>query len=182
MCERWISTNLWYTMNHKLIQLYGPNVMIIEMVRCWLRQFKEGTMEVLDHDWVSGPSETIMDNLVTAIHVIIEEDRHITFPTILCDIWGNHFIKISQDTLHTIIHKHLNLSTFFTFWVPNDSTEEHCTKQIGTALHLFLLYHEFAFCRKFNSKQLLFEAYRGGCVHNQLTGHSAYWRQFSGCV
>ncbi len=23
---------------------------------------------------------------------------------------------------------------------------------------------------------------RGGWAHNQLTGHSAYWRQFLGCI
>ncbi len=47
-----------------------------------------------------------MNNSVTAVRAIIEEDQHIMFLAILCDLQGNHFSEISQDTLHTIIREH----------------------------------------------------------------------------
>ncbi len=69
----------------KLIYIYGPNVMTIEMMQHWLQQFKEGRTKVHDGEQPDRPSEAITDNVVIVIHAVIEVDQCFTFPTILHD-------------------------------------------------------------------------------------------------
>ncbi len=89
-----------------------------------------------------------MDNSVTAICAIIEEDRRVTFPAVPGNLQENHFIEISQGSLHTIIHEHLNLSKLSTDWTLKSLIEDHCTKSMVTALHFLSIYYEFGLLLK----------------------------------
>ncbi len=129
--------------HRELIAVYGPNVMSIEMVRRWVRHFKEGRTEVHDLDRGGRPSDATSENSITAVRAIVEADRRVTFPGILRELRETHFIEISQGTLHHILHDELGLSKLSARWVPKELTDEHRTNRMGAALHFLSLFNEF---------------------------------------
>ncbi len=69
--------------------MYGPNVMSIQMVCKWVREFFGG--------------RTIVQN-------ILNGDRHLTFDEMLLIHQEQHFVGILRGTLHTILHDSLDLT------------------------------------------------------------------------
>ncbi|KAJ4441807.1 hypothetical protein ANN_11666 [Periplaneta americana] len=63
--------------HRQLCQVYGPNIMSKQMVRCWCRQFSEGRQSVHVEDRSGRPS-LINDDRVELVRQCIMENRRFT--------------------------------------------------------------------------------------------------------
>ncbi|PNF25373.1 hypothetical protein B7P43_G10916 [Cryptotermes secundus] len=103
----------------QLCQVYGPNVMSKQMVRCWCRQFSAGRQSVHDETHSGWPS-IITDDLVELVREHIMENRRITIIEL-----SSHVPQISRPLLHEIVTEHLLFRKFCAKWVPKQLTPEH---------------------------------------------------------
>ncbi|GBN17554.1 hypothetical protein AVEN_175628-1 [Araneus ventricosus] len=114
--------------HRQLVEIYGENVMIVGMVRKWVRQFNDGRTNIHDEARSGRPSVAI-DGLVAKVNEKTHENSRFTI-RILCD----EFSQISKTVLHEIVTNRLNYRKLCSRWVPKMRTDVHKTKGLGSAL------------------------------------------------
>ncbi|KAJ4446250.1 hypothetical protein ANN_12944 [Periplaneta americana] len=100
--------------HRQLCQVYGPNIMIKQMVRRWCRQFSEGRQSVHD-DERSGRPSLINEDRVELVRQCIMENLRFTITEL-----SSHFPQISRSLLHEIVTRHLLFKKVCARWVPKN--------------------------------------------------------------
>ncbi len=128
--------------HRQISTVYGPTCMSVQMVRTWVREFKEGRTEVHDIPRAGRPSDAVNENSITAVRSLLDTDRRLTIHVMQRELAEQHFMEISLGSLHSILHNELNLSKLSARWVPKNLTDDHRKARMAAALEFFTLYQE----------------------------------------
>jgi hypothetical protein len=104
----------------RLVEVYGPDVMSIQMVWRWCQQFQDGCMSVLD-DAGPGPPTTAVgeDNITRRVEDLIQWDRRVTVGNVTTEV------GISHASAHKLVHDILWYCKVSSRWVPCQLTPDH---------------------------------------------------------
>ncbi len=119
--------------HRQLTEVHGSDVMSIQMVRKWCREFRVGRYEVLDESYTARP-KVVMDESINTIRVLLDEDRHLTLrelETIMNDDLGH---LLSQMSISHIVTAKLGFCKVCTQWVPHQLSPEQRTNRMAAAL------------------------------------------------
>ncbi len=61
----------------QLTEVYGGDIMSVQMVRKWCREFHEGRCKVQDESHAGSP-KVVIDESINTICALLNEDRHST--------------------------------------------------------------------------------------------------------
>ncbi len=111
----------------------GSDVISVQMVRKWCREFGEGRCEV--HSKLRrGCSKVIMHECVNTICVLLNKDRCLTLlelETIMNDNLGDSFSRMS---ISRIVTEKLWFCKVCARWIPHQLSPEHRTNCMAAAL------------------------------------------------
>ncbi len=119
----------WY-----IVEVYD-NVMSVEMVRRWRRQFLEGHTDIGDELRSGRPSE-ITEDTVNTVCCLIDEDGRQTTREIERYLAEEALTLISHPTICKILHDELGLSKVCACWVPKLLTDEQAESH-GSRYQIF---------------------------------------------
>ncbi|GBO26233.1 hypothetical protein AVEN_128578-1 [Araneus ventricosus] len=108
------------------VEIYGENVMTDGMVRKWVQQFNDGSINAHD-EARSGRPSVVDDVLIAKVNDKIHENSRFT-------------IRIHEN-FHEIVNR-LNYRKLCSRWVPKMLTDVHKTKGLRSALTFLTRYSE----------------------------------------
>jgi hypothetical protein len=97
--------------------VYGANVMTVQHMRQWCREFDNGRMNVMDEQRSGHPSTSA--DLVLHIDTAMQAGRGVIIAEL--EIRSN----LSRGTIWDIIHERLGCRKVCSRWVPRHLTDEH---------------------------------------------------------
>lgn len=113
---------------HKeLISVYGPDVMAVQNVRLWCRNFNSGRENVLDEPRRGRPS-VVNDKIVECLSQAIESDRRLSF-----DQMELLVPCVSRSVLHEVVHDRLGYRKVAARWVPKMLTPQHMEARVESS-------------------------------------------------
>jgi len=116
--------------HHEIQAVYGSNVMTVQHVRKWCREFSGCRKSVTDEQRSGRPSASAY--LVPAV----EESVHAYRRVLLKEL--EEQFNLSHGTIWDIVHKRLGYRKVCSRWVPGQQTEDHKENRMGASLtHLF---------------------------------------------
>ncbi len=89
--------------HRQLTEVYGNDVMNVQMVKNWCREFREGRREVHDESCTGCP-KVVMDESINTICAVLNEDRRLTLQeleTIMNDDLGDPLSQMSISRIVT---------------------------------------------------------------------------------
>lgn len=89
-----------------------------QMVEKWFADFKRGRTDTDDAERSARPIEVVTPKSIRKVHKIVLENRKVKLREIA------DTLKISEDSVHTILHEHLSMRKMFSKWVPRLLTVE----------------------------------------------------------
>ncbi|KAJ4431876.1 hypothetical protein ANN_20482 [Periplaneta americana] len=98
--------------DRQLCQVYGPNIMSKQMVRCWCRQFSAGRQNVHDEER-SGRPTIITDDLVELVWERIMENRRFTITELSSQFPQMSHSMHSKTSSMIALHMRRELSSIF---------------------------------------------------------------------
>jgi histone-lysine N-methyltransferase SETMAR len=117
-----------------LVTVCGANVMTVQHVRKWCREFDSGRVNVLDEQKIGQPS--MSTDLVLDIDAAVQADRRVSIAQL--EIRFN----LSRGTIWDIVHERLGYRKVCFKWVPRQLTDEHKKRRMGSSLMLHQRYEE----------------------------------------
>ncbi len=139
LCARKVGTSEIY---RQLCEVYGANVMSIQMVRRWKKIFEEGRTNVHDDTRDGRPRESLNDDSIAGVRALLDNDRRLTIREVELKMNSEMGNRVSRMTIARIIRDYLKLRKVSARWVPRDLTDEHKKNRMGSALTFLTRYHE----------------------------------------
>uniref|UniRef100_A0A1B6DDI6 Mos1 transposase HTH domain-containing protein n=1 Tax=Clastoptera arizonana TaxID=38151 RepID=A0A1B6DDI6_9HEMI len=140
-CEVRSVIRFLYAKNHsaaeihrELCAVYGPNIMSEDVVRQWVRFFKDGRTNVHDEERSGRPS-LVSDDLLNKVNEKLCENRRFTITEL-----SGHFPQVSRSLIHEIVTEKLGYKKFCARWVPKLLTDDHKTKRMSSAIDFLSRY------------------------------------------
>ncbi|GFT51453.1 HTH_48 domain-containing protein [Trichonephila clavipes] len=90
--------------HHQINEVYGENIMSDEMVRKWVRAFKDGRTNIHDKERSGRPS-VITDELIQKVDCKVKENRRLTISSL-----SEKFYAVSRSVLYGIVSERFKLS------------------------------------------------------------------------
>jgi hypothetical protein len=106
--------------------VYGANVMTVQYLRKWYREFDSGLMNVMDEQR-SGRLSTSAD-LVQDIDAAVQADKRVNTAQLKIRFY------LSRGTIWDIVHEHLSYRKVCSRWVPHQLTDDHKKTHMGSSL------------------------------------------------
>jgi len=117
----------------QLVAVYA-NVINLQNVTKWCREFSEGRTDVHEEQRSGRPS-LIRDDLLQEIEGEIRANRRVTIREL------HHIIpEVSKTTIHEDATEKLGYRKLCARWVPKILTKDHKTKQMGSELKVLTRY------------------------------------------
>jgi hypothetical protein len=120
--------------HRELVAVYGANVMTVQHVRKWCREFDSGRVNVMDEQRGGWPSTSA--DLVQDIDAAVQADRRVRIAQL--EIRFN----LSRCTIWNTVHERLGYSEVCSRWVPRQLTDQHKKTRMGSSLMLLRRYEE----------------------------------------
>jgi hypothetical protein len=86
--------------HRELVTVYGANVMTVQYLRKWYREFDSGRMNVMDEQRSGRPSTSA--DLVQDIDAAVQADKHVSIAELEIRFY------LSRGTIWDIVHEHLS--------------------------------------------------------------------------
>jgi hypothetical protein len=118
----------------ELVTVYGANVMTVQHVRKWCREFDSGLVNLMDEQRSGRPSTSA--DLARDIDTAVQADRHV------CIAQLEIRFNLSRGTIWDIVHERLGYRKVCFRWVPRQLTDEHKMTRMGSSLTLIQRYDE----------------------------------------
>lgn len=115
--------------HEELVNTLGKDAPSYTMVKKWSALFKAGKMGVEDHKRSGRPKEASTHFHIEKVKTMVMSDRRITIQTI-ADSLG-----MSQERVHSIIHKNLKMSKVSARWVPRLLTDQMKDARLTMSRH-----------------------------------------------
>ena len=112
---------------NELCGIYGPQTISMRTVFRWVKAFKAGKFSVEDDTRPGRPKTSVTKANITAVKIVVEQDARLSVKDIAS------CTGISEDSVQTILKKHLDLIKVCTRWVPHLLTEEQKTQRLKCA-------------------------------------------------
>jgi reverse gyrase len=103
--------------HRELVTVYGANVMTVQHVRKWCREFDGGRVKVMDEKRSGRPSTSA--DLVQHIDTAMQAGRGVIIAQL--EIRSN----LSRGTIWDTVHERLGYRKVCSRWVPRQLTDEH---------------------------------------------------------
>jgi hypothetical protein len=123
-----------FEIHRELVTVYGANVMTVQRVRKWYREFDSGRVNVMDEQRSGRPSTSA--DLVQDIDAAMQADRRVSI------VQSEIRFNLSRGTIWDIVHESLGCSKHCCRWVPRQLTDEHKKTRIGSSLMLLQRYEK----------------------------------------
>jgi hypothetical protein len=134
ICFLWENKVLPVETHRKLLTVYGANVMTVQHVYKWCREFDTGRVNVMHGPRSGRPSMSAY--LVQDTDAAMQADRCVN--TAQLEIRFN----LSRGTIWDIVHERLGYSKVCSRWVSCQLTDEHKKTHMGSFLMLLQCYEE----------------------------------------
>jgi len=120
---------------HREIEtVYGCNVMTVQHVRTWCREFSGGRVSVTDEQMSGRPSTSA--DLVPAVEQIVRAN-----PRVFLKELGEEF-NLSLGTVWDIVHERLGYRKVCSRWFPRQLTEDNKKTHMGSSLTYLLRFND----------------------------------------
>ena len=121
--------------NHREIQaVYGSNVMTVQHVRKWSREFSGCRLSVTDEQRSGHPSTSA--DLVPATEETVHANRQVLFKEL------EEQFNFSHGTIWDTVHERLGYRKVCSRWVPPQLTEDHKKNHMGVSLTHLLRFND----------------------------------------
>lgn len=120
-----------------LPSVYGDDVMSIQMVRRWIKIFKEGRTETHDLPRSGRPAESMTFDNIQQIRDLLEEDRRMTITDLCIRLQA---ADCSRTSVGRIVHDILRFRKLSSRWVPRLLTDQQKLARMGAALQFLSRY------------------------------------------
>jgi hypothetical protein len=114
--------------HHELVTVHAANVMTVQHVLKWCREFDSGQVNVMDGQRSGRPST--FANLVQDIDAAVQADRRVSIAQL------EKRFNLSRGTIWNIVHERLSYRKVCSRWVPHQLTNEHKKTSMGSSLML----------------------------------------------
>jgi hypothetical protein len=104
--------------------VYDANVMTVQHVRKWCREFDSVRVNVMDEQRSGRPSTSA--DLVRDVDAAMQADRRVSIAQL--EIRFN----LSRGTIWDIVHERLGYRKLCSRWVPRQLTDEHRKTHMGS--------------------------------------------------
>jgi len=118
--------------HHEIQAVYGSNMLTMQHVRTWCREFSGCHVSVTDEQRSGRPSTSA--DLVPAIEEIVHANRRVLLKEL------EEQFNLPYGTIWDIVHERLGYRKVCSRWVPQQLTEGHKKNHMGasfTHLHCF---------------------------------------------
>ncbi len=125
--------------HRQMTEVYGSDVMSIQMVRKWCREFHDGRGEMHDESRTGYP-KVVMDKSVNTIRTVLNEDHCLTLQeleTIMNNDLGD---PLPQMLIYHIVTEKLGFRKVCVQWVPHQSSLEHKINCMAATLDFLTQY------------------------------------------
>lgn len=122
--------------HNRLVEVYGPGVMLKPMVRRWCRTFIDGRQQVEDIPRAGRTRMATTDANVGKVDDMIRVNRRITIDEVAEEL------GISHERAQNIIHDILRYRKVSARWVPRQLTSTHQEQRMAVSLEHLVCYHE----------------------------------------
>lgn len=120
---------------HKeLTTVYSGDILSVQQVRWWCREFASGRTAIEDEQRSGRPSVSL--GLVAEIDAVLKKNRRVS----LTELEGS--FNLSRGTLWNIVHEQLDYRKVCSRWVPRQLTEDHKSGRMGSSLNFLQRYAE----------------------------------------
>jgi hypothetical protein len=120
--------------HHELVTVYGANVITVQHVCKWFREFDSDRVNVMDEQ--RSGQLTTSDDLVQDIDAAVQADRRVSIAQL--EIRFN----LPRSTIWNIVYERLGYRKVCSRWVPLQLTDEHKKTHMGSSLMLLQRYEE----------------------------------------
>jgi len=108
----------------------------------WVCEYTSGRKMMHNEPRSGHSSDIVKVNSVVAVCAALETDCRLTVDAIAHPPAKNGSSSISQGSIHSILHDHLDLSKFSAQWIPKELTEDYRRISVGAVLHFLTLYNQ----------------------------------------
>lgn len=126
--------------NCELISVNGENVMSVQIVQRWRKQFLEGHQDVHDEACSGWPSTVTTDATFEAVLELVEENLWFTISDLHNSL--SMHMEISRSSIGKILKEDLDMHKVCTRWVPCHLTDAPHTQWMGASLMFLSQYTE----------------------------------------
>ncbi len=125
----------------QLVEVFGENVITVQHVRKWRREFVSGRREVHDEMREGRPRDSLTSDAIAGVKALLDEDRRLTIRHLELLMKEEMCNPVSHMTIQRILHKELGFRRVCARWVPHDLNEQNKNNRMAAALDFLMRYN-----------------------------------------
>jgi histone-lysine N-methyltransferase SETMAR len=134
ICFLWAKKVQPVEIHRELVTVYGANVMTVQHVRKWCREFDSGRVNVMGEQRSGQPSTSA--DLFQNIDAAVQADRRMSIAQLEISF------NLSRGTIWDIVHERFGYRKVYSMWVPRQLADEHKKTCMVSSLMLLQRYKE----------------------------------------